>query len=117
MTELTVIATGEVVEAMTKVEAERITAQIARKRDPEAGAGAGVERFLRPVLADCLAHGIRIVSNFGAANPAAAAFWAGVWLTALNYLVKITPTNIDDSLLDAIAKAISNGLERTRGKK
>ena len=55
--------------------AERTLAlsQIARKRDPEAGAGAGVERFLRPVLADCLTHGIRIVSNFGAANPAAAA--------------------------------------------
>lgn len=48
-------------------------AQIARKRDPQAGEGAGVERFLRPVLADCLTHGIRIVSNFGAANPAAAA--------------------------------------------
>jgi hypothetical protein len=27
--------------------------------------------FLRPVLADCLQHGIRIVSNFGAANPPA----------------------------------------------
>ena len=48
-------------------------AQIARRRDPDAGAGDGVERFLRPVLADCLKHGIRIVSNFGAANPAAAA--------------------------------------------
>ncbi|MDF3856237.1 acyclic terpene utilization AtuA family protein [Paracoccus pantotrophus] len=48
-------------------------AQIARRRDPDAGAGAGVERFLRPVLADCLKHGIRIVSNFGAANPVAAA--------------------------------------------
>ena len=29
--------------------------------------------MLRPVLARCLAHGIRIVSNFGAANPRAAA--------------------------------------------
>ena len=28
---------------------------------------------LRPVLADCLAHGITIVGNFGAANPDAAA--------------------------------------------
>ena len=48
-------------------------AQIARKKDPDAGAGTGVERFLRPVLADCLSSGIRIVSNFGAANPRAAA--------------------------------------------
>lgn len=60
---------------------------------------------------------VTVVVNWSIANPAAAAFWAGVWLTALNYLVKITPTNIDDSLLDAIAKAISNGLERARGKK
>src|SRR4051812_39696062 len=29
--------------------------------------------MLRPVLADCLQHGIRIVSNFGAANPRGAA--------------------------------------------
>lgn len=60
---------------------------------------------------------VTVVINWTLANPAAAAFWAGVWLTALNYLVKITPTSVDDSLLDAISKAISNGLERAKGKK
>ena len=60
---------------------------------------------------------VTVVVNWSIANPAAAAFWAGVWLTVLNYLVKITPTHIDDSLLDGIVKAISNGLERARGKK
>lgn len=60
---------------------------------------------------------VTVVVNWSIANPAAASFWAGAWLTALNYLVKITPTSVDDSLLDAISKAISNGLERARGKK
>ena len=60
---------------------------------------------------------VTVVVNWSIANPAAAAFWAGVWLTALNYLVKLTPTSVDDSLLDAISKAISNGIERAKGKK
>lgn len=48
-------------------------AQLARRSDPEAGFEPLMPEFLRPVLADCLQHGIRIVSNFGAANPQAAA--------------------------------------------
>ncbi|MBB3936997.1 acyclic terpene utilization AtuA family protein [Aureimonas phyllosphaerae] len=44
-------------------------AQLRRRQDPEAGASEAIERFLRPVLAECLASGIRIVGNFGAANP------------------------------------------------
>ena len=48
-------------------------AQQARRSHPEAGFEPLLLDFLRPVLADCLQHGIRIVSNFGAANPAAAA--------------------------------------------
>lgn len=48
-------------------------AQLARRADPEAGYEPLLPDLLRPVLADCLAHGVRIVSNFGAANPAAAA--------------------------------------------
>lgn len=48
-------------------------AQLARERDPAAGYEPLLADLLRPVLADCLAHGIRIVSNFGAANPAGAA--------------------------------------------
>lgn len=48
-------------------------AQLARREQPDAGYEPLLEELLQPVLADCLAHGIRIVSNFGAANPQGAA--------------------------------------------
>lgn len=48
-------------------------AQLARRRNPSAGYEPLLEAQLRPVLADCLRHGIRIVSNLGAANPRGAA--------------------------------------------
>jgi len=48
-------------------------AQLAKRANPAAGYEPLLEQELRPVLADCLAHGIAIVSNFGAANPYAAA--------------------------------------------
>ncbi|CAC9693688.1 Protein of uncharacterised function (DUF1446) [Delftia tsuruhatensis] len=48
-------------------------AQLARREQPDAGYEPLLEDLLEPVLADCLAHGIRIVSNFGAANPQGAA--------------------------------------------
>jgi len=48
-------------------------AQLARRADPDAGYEPLLDELLRPVLARCLQHGVRIVSNFGAANPAGAA--------------------------------------------
>ena len=48
-------------------------AQLARRHDPEAGYEPLLDELVAPVLERCLAHGIRIVSNFGAANPPAAA--------------------------------------------
>jgi acyclic terpene utilization AtuA family protein len=48
-------------------------AQLDRRRDPKRGYSPALERFLAPVLARCLDHEIRIVGNFGAANPRAAA--------------------------------------------
>lgn len=48
-------------------------AQLARKQNPQAGYEPLLDELVAPVLADCLRHGIRIVSNFGAANPAGAA--------------------------------------------
>jgi len=48
-------------------------AQLARRDDPSRGYEPLLEDMLRPVLARCLAHGIRIVGNFGAANPRGAA--------------------------------------------
>ncbi|VTU46706.1 hypothetical protein SRS16P3_00418 (plasmid) [Variovorax sp. SRS16] len=48
-------------------------AQLRRRADPESGYEPLLDDMLRPVLGRCLAHGIRIVSNFGAAHPRAAA--------------------------------------------
>jgi hypothetical protein len=48
-------------------------AQLRRRADPQAGYEPSLERFVAPVLRDCVAHGIPIVGNFGAANPRAAA--------------------------------------------
>lgn len=48
-------------------------AQQARRANPDAGYEPLLDELLRPVLADCLAHRIRIVGNFGAAHPRAAA--------------------------------------------
>lgn len=48
-------------------------AQLARRVDADGGYEPLLVDMLRPVLADCLRHGVRIVSNFGAANPWGAA--------------------------------------------
>ncbi|WYX31215.1 acyclic terpene utilization AtuA family protein [Achromobacter denitrificans] len=48
-------------------------AQLARNDDPERGYEPLLDELVGPVLGDCLRHGISIVGNFGAANPAAAA--------------------------------------------
>ncbi|MCZ2495667.1 acyclic terpene utilization AtuA family protein [Xylophilus sp. Kf1] len=48
-------------------------AQLRRRADPDAGYEPLLDAMLRPVLRRCLAHGIRIVGNFGAAHPEAAA--------------------------------------------
>jgi hypothetical protein len=55
--------------------AERTLAfqQLARRKDPALGYEPLLVQELRPVLADCLRHGITIVGNFGAANPDGAA--------------------------------------------
>ena len=47
-------------------------AQMARRRDRSSGFEPLLTELLSPILADCLRHGIRIVSNCGAANPMAA---------------------------------------------
>lgn len=55
--------------------AERTLAlsQLSKDRDPELGYEPLLDELLRPALGPCLQHNIRIVSNFGAANPPAAA--------------------------------------------
>jgi hypothetical protein len=44
-------------------------AQLDRRRDPQAGFTPQMDAFLRPILAFCHRNAIRIVANFGAANP------------------------------------------------
>ncbi len=48
-------------------------AQLERRTNPERGYAPLLEAMVRPVLQRCVAHHIPIVSNFGAANPLAAA--------------------------------------------
>jgi hypothetical protein len=48
-------------------------AQLARRNDPNAGYEPLLVEEVGPILADCLQHGIAIVSNFGGANPRGAA--------------------------------------------
>jgi hypothetical protein len=48
-------------------------AQLAKRANPEAGYDPLLDEEVRPILGDCMRHGIAIVSNFGGANPRAAA--------------------------------------------
>src|SRR5262245_33341778 len=48
-------------------------AQLARRADPSAGYEPLLDALLQPILHTCLRHGVKIVSNFGAANPRGAA--------------------------------------------
>lgn len=48
-------------------------AQLRRREDPEAGYEPMLDALVAPILAECLGNAIRIVSNFGAANPVGAA--------------------------------------------
>jgi len=71
----TLIASGGPSVLIFETLAERTLAlaQLARQSNPQAGYEPLLDEMLGPVLADCLQHCIRIVSNFGAANPRAAA--------------------------------------------
>jgi hypothetical protein len=78
-------AARPVVETLSRFDGERVLmfetlaertlalAQLARRTNPDGGYEPLLDDMLRPVLGKCLAHGIRIVSNFGAANPPGAA--------------------------------------------
>lgn len=78
-------AAGPVVEALvaaggpavlvfeTLAERTLALAQLARRADPAGGYEPLLDALLRPVLARCLGAGVRIVGNFGAANPVGAA--------------------------------------------
>jgi hypothetical protein len=71
----TLIARGGAGVLIFEMLAERTLAlaQLDRHRDPARGYAPLLEPIVRPVLRRCVEHGIPIVSNFGAANPRAAA--------------------------------------------
>jgi len=78
-------AAGPIVDALAQADGARFLifetlaertlalAQLARRADPSAGFEPLLAELLQPILARCLHAGIRIVSNFGAANPVGAA--------------------------------------------
>ncbi|WP_298835715.1 acyclic terpene utilization AtuA family protein [uncultured Piscinibacter sp.] len=69
------VASGGAAVLIFETLAERTLAlaQLARRQDPTLGYEPLLDELLRPVLARCLGAGVRIVSNFGAANPEGAA--------------------------------------------
>jgi len=71
----TLVARRQPAVLMFETLAERTLAlaQLARRANPDGGYEPLLDDMLRPVLGRCLEHGIRIVSNFGAANPPGAA--------------------------------------------
>jgi hypothetical protein len=71
----TLIARGGPAAMIYENLAERTLANqhLSKRSNPQRGYEPLLELQLRPVLADCLAHGITIVGNFGAANPDGAA--------------------------------------------
>jgi hypothetical protein len=71
----TLAAAGGPAVLMFETLAERTLAlaQLRRRADPETGWEPSLEHFVRPVLARCVAAGIPIVGNFGAAHPRGAA--------------------------------------------
>jgi hypothetical protein len=71
----TLVALGGPAVLMFETLAERTLAlaQLQRRQNPESGWEPSLERFIAPVLAQCVTAGIPIVGNFGAANPRGAA--------------------------------------------
>ena len=69
------IASGGPAAIMFETLGERTLAlaQLAKLENPQAGYEPLLERMLAPILGPCLEHGIRILGNFGQANPQAAA--------------------------------------------
>ncbi len=71
----TLVARGGPAALIFETLAERTLAlaQLARRANPDGGYEPMLDDLLVPILARCLEHDIRIVSNFGAANPLGAA--------------------------------------------
>ncbi len=117
----TLIARGGPAALMFEMLAERTlaTAQLARRAAPDKGYEPLLELELRPVLADCLRHGITIVGNFGAANPAGAARRIAALAHELGLPAPRIAVVAGDDLSDAagrnvIRAALSGGMNEER---
>lgn len=73
-------------------------AQLERRRDPRGGHAPRTLDFLRPVLRACRDHGIRIVANFGAANPAGAGRVVRAFAQELGVDLRVAVVEGDDLL-------------------
>lgn len=60
---------------------------------------------------------VKTMINFSIEHPEAAAFWAGVATVLLNIIVKYTPTKVDDSILSAVTRAVTEGVNKAKAKK
>lgn len=108
----TLIARGGPAVLIFEVLAERTLAlaQLERRANPERGYAPLLEPMIRPVLRHCVLHGIPIVSNFGAANPRAAALRIGQIAKEEGIKdVRIAVVEGDD-LSDARGRALLRGL-------
>jgi len=76
-------------------------AQQARMKDPDSGYDPLLEERMRAVLAACAASGIKIVTNMGAANPAAAATKTAEIARSLGLSSLKIAAVIGDDVLDA----------------
>lgn len=71
-------------------------AQLDRLADPARGEVPALKRLLWPALAPCAAAGIKIIGNFGGANPFGAAAKIKAWAAELGCSPKIAVVTGDD---------------------
>ena len=91
-------------------------AQLARQQDASKGYEPQLDEMLLPVLADCMQHGIRIVSNFGAANPMGAArrihaLAAGLGLAPPRIAVVLGDDVSGPAHIEALARGLGDRLD------
>ena len=77
-------------------------AQQARARDPEAGYDPLLVRRMEAVLPACVAQGVTIITNMGAANPAGAASAVKRVARSLGFDDLIVATVTGDDVLDLV---------------
>lgn len=93
-------------------------AQLARRIDPGAGFEPLLRDMLRPVLKECVESGIRIIGNFGAANPRAAGQAVVALARELGVRVPRVAIVSGDDLLQSnlLHKVSSTGGEQDQGE-